>query len=150
MHLHGAQCRPDSDGHPLVSWRRGGVQTNRYGNHQEAVTLWYHDHVMANTRLGSPCSDEVDTGRADNPLGLPAGEFEVPIVMQDRTLNADGTLQPRLARYQPSGRHDAADPGARVGSRHPGNLRQAGRQQTVPGLFAVACSRSRSRPKSMA
>ncbi|GAA4472010.1 multicopper oxidase [Rhodococcus olei] len=111
VHLHGAPSRPDSDGHPMVTWRRGGVQTNRYANDQEAATLWYHDHAMANTRLNVQAGlagfyllrDEFDTGRADNPLGLPAGEFEVPIVVQDRTFNADGTLQPRLARYQPNG-----------------------------------------------
>ncbi|SEL05673.1 multicopper oxidase family protein [Rhodococcus maanshanensis] len=111
VHLHGAPSRPDSDGHPLIAWRRGGVQTNHYANGQEAATLWYHDHVMANTRLNVQAGlagfhllrDEFDTGRAGNPLGLPAGEFEVPIVVQDRTFNADGTLQPRLARYQPSG-----------------------------------------------
>ncbi|MGW0045176.1 multicopper oxidase family protein [Rhodococcus sp. NPDC003348] len=111
VHLHGARSRPDSDGHPLITWRRGGVQTNHYANDQEAATLWYHDHAMANTRLNVQAGlagfyllrDEFDTGRADNPLGLPAGEFEVPIVVQDRTFNADGTLQPMLARYVPSG-----------------------------------------------
>lgn len=111
VHLHGAQSRPDSDGHPLIAWRRGGVQHNHYANHQEAATLWYHDHAMANTRLNVQAGlagfyllrDEFDTGRADNPLGLPAGEFEVPIIVQDRMFNADGTLQPRMARYQPAG-----------------------------------------------
>ncbi|CAM3106127.1 multicopper oxidase domain-containing protein [Prescottella defluvii] len=111
VHLHGAASRPDSDGNPLITWRRGGVQHNRYANDQEAATLWYHDHSMANTRLNVQAGlagfyllrDEFDTGRADNPLGLPAGEFEVPIVVQDRMFNADGTLQPRLARYQPAG-----------------------------------------------
>lgn len=111
VHLHGAPSRPDSDGHPLITWRRGGVQTNRYANDQEAATLWYHDHAMAITRLNVQAGlagfyllrDEFDTGRADNSLGLPAGEFEVPIVVQDRTFNTDGTLQPRLARYQPVG-----------------------------------------------
>lgn len=66
---------------------------------------------MANTRLNVQAGlagfyllrDEFDTGRADNPLGLPAGEFEVPIMVQDRMFNADGTLQPRLARFQPPG-----------------------------------------------
>ncbi|CRK52919.1 putative oxidase [Rhodococcus sp. RD6.2] len=111
VHLHGAPSRPDSDGHPLIAWRRGGVQTNHYANSQEATTLWYHDHAMANTRLNVQAGlagfyllrDEFDTGRADNPLGLPAGEFEVPIMVQDRMFNADGTLQPRLARFQPPG-----------------------------------------------
>ncbi|MGB3699186.1 MAG: multicopper oxidase domain-containing protein, partial [Gordonia sp. (in: high G+C Gram-positive bacteria)] len=111
VHLHGAPTHPASDGHPMISWRRGGRQINRYANTQEAATLWYHDHAMALTRLNVQAGlagfyllrDRFDTGRDDNPLGLPAGEFEVPIVVQDRTFNTDGTLQPRLARYQPAG-----------------------------------------------
>lgn len=111
VHLHGAPSHPASDGHPTIMWRRGGTQVNHYANRQEAATLWYHDHAMGITRLNVQAGlaglyllrDEFDTGRADNPLGLPAGEREVPIVVQDRTFNADGSLQPRLVRYQPGG-----------------------------------------------
>lgn len=110
-HLHGGLTEPRSDGHPTISWRRGGVQSNRYGNRQTAATLWYHDHAMAITRLNVEAGlagfyllrDEYDTGTADNPLGLPSGEQETCLVIQDRTFNADGSLQPRLARFQPAG-----------------------------------------------
>jgi FtsP/CotA-like multicopper oxidase with cupredoxin domain len=36
--------------------------------------------------------DENDTGRAGNPIGLPYGQYEVPLVIQDRSFNSDGTL----------------------------------------------------------
>ncbi|HEU5455412.1 MAG TPA: multicopper oxidase domain-containing protein, partial [Nocardioides sp.] len=36
--------------------------------------------------------DGFDTGRADNPLGLPTGAYEVPLTLQDRSFNADGSL----------------------------------------------------------
>ncbi len=111
VHLHGGPTHPESDGHPVITWRRGGTQVNHYANRQEAATLWYHDHAMAITRLNVQAGlagfylvrDEFDTGRPGNPLGLPTGDREVALVVQDRTFNPDGTLQPRMARYQPTG-----------------------------------------------
>ncbi|WP_198347494.1 multicopper oxidase family protein [Nocardia terrae] len=111
VHLHGGANAPDSDGHPLIGWRNGGGPSFAYGNRQEAATLWYHDHAMGITRLNIQAGlagmyylrDEFDTGRDDNPLGLPSGEFEVPLIVQDRTFNADGSLQPMVATYIPQG-----------------------------------------------
>ncbi|WP_433564316.1 multicopper oxidase family protein [Nocardia sp. CA-151230] len=111
VHLHGGANSPGSDGHPLIGWRNGGGPSFEYGNRQEAATLWYHDHAMGITRLNIQAGlagiyylrDEFDTGRDDNPLGLPSGEFEVPLIVQDRTFNADGSLQPMVATYIPQG-----------------------------------------------
>lgn len=111
VHLHGGVNTPASDGHPLVNWRNGGGPNYTYNNRQEAATLWYHDHAMGINRLNIQAGlagiyylrDEFDTGRADNPLGLPSGEFEIPLIVQDRTFNADGSLQPMVARYIPEG-----------------------------------------------
>lgn len=89
----------------------------KYDNSQRAATLWYHDHALGITRLNvyaGPAGfymirDNNDTGRADNPLGLPApaprigqdpnGDPEVrgaireiPIAIQDRSFNTDGSL----------------------------------------------------------
>ncbi|WP_433670225.1 multicopper oxidase family protein [Nocardia sp. CA-136227] len=111
VHLHGGANSPGADGHPLIGWRNGGGPTFTYGNRQEAATLWYHDHAMGITRLNIQAGlagmyylrDEFDTGRDDNPVGLPSGEFEIPLIVQDRTFNADGSLQPMVATYIPQG-----------------------------------------------
>ncbi|MFI6870536.1 multicopper oxidase family protein [Nocardia sp. NPDC050406] len=111
VHLHGGANAPDADGHPLIAWRNGGRATYSYSNRQEAATLWYHDHAMGITRLNIQAGlagmyyvrDEFDTGRPDNPLGLPAGEFEIPLIVQDRTFNPDGSIQPMVALYIPEG-----------------------------------------------
>ncbi len=86
------------------SWKPG-MATFTYLNDQPATTLWYHDHTLGMTRLnvyagpagfwlirGGPYDAElgyVATGVGDNPLG----EYtEIPIAIQDRSFNADGTL----------------------------------------------------------
>jgi spore coat protein A len=71
-----------------------------YSNEQPAAMLWYHDHAMGITRLNAYAGlaalyfirDAQDTGLPGNPLGLPAGPYEIPLVLQDKTLNPDGSL----------------------------------------------------------
>jgi len=82
-----------------------GMATFEYPNDQPATTLWYHDHTLGMTRLnvyagpagfwlirGGPNDMDlgyVAPGKGDNPLG----EYtEIPIVIQDRSFNADGSL----------------------------------------------------------
>jgi FtsP/CotA-like multicopper oxidase with cupredoxin domain len=102
-HLHGGEDAPESDGGPL-SWITAngitgpGFVSNRfvYPNQQAATTLFYHDHTLGETRLN------LQAGLAGfylirdphDPIArlLPAGEFEIPLAIQDRTFNSDGSL----------------------------------------------------------
>jgi FtsP/CotA-like multicopper oxidase with cupredoxin domain len=85
-------------------WMPGNVSF-MYPNDQPATTLWYHDHTLGMTRLnvyagpagywlirGGPNALDlgyVAPGVGDDPLG----EYtEIPIVIQDRSFNADGSL----------------------------------------------------------
>jgi len=64
--------------------------------------LWYHDHPLGDTRMnvvaglaGGYLLRDADGGfdTGHNPqLPGPLGEYELPIVLQDRQLNADGSL----------------------------------------------------------
>ena len=36
--------------------------------------------------------DEFDTGAEPNPIGIPGGSYEIPLVVQDRQFNPDGTF----------------------------------------------------------
>ena len=62
--------------------------------------VWYHDHALGNTRTNVYAGlagayiirDDQDTGEPGNPLGLPAGPYEIPLVLQDKTFNADGSM----------------------------------------------------------
>src|SRR5262249_36435019 len=103
VHLHGHKVLPDSDGYPEAWFTNGFAQTGpffetkiyHYPNDQPATTLWYHDHALGITRLNVYAGlagfyilrDEVE-----DDLTLPSGPYEIPLLIQDRSFNADGSL----------------------------------------------------------
>ncbi len=120
VHHHGADEKANFDGHPLnliqalngpqVSGQSGDVFVPELTNQkayewpcaQPAATMWYHDHAIdgtgRNVYMGlagfQPHLDAVS-----DALPLPAGlaglvpaPFDIPIVMQDRIFNDDGSL----------------------------------------------------------
>ncbi len=90
-----------------VAWQPG-TAVFQYPNDQRATTLWYHDHSLGMTRVnvyagpagfyllrGGP--DDTKAGTLPGPApqrGDAAGvEYrEIPIAIQDRSFNADGSL----------------------------------------------------------
>jgi spore coat protein A len=101
-HLHGGFVAGSDDGNPYAqpdAFRPGSTQSVSYPNEQPASLLWYHDHYMGATRMnvvaglaaGYLLRDGFDTGT--NPLlPGPLGKYELPLVIQDRQFNADGSL----------------------------------------------------------
>ncbi len=110
-HLHGGEDQSTSDGGPEAWFTSTGVHgpayntventsadsaVDYYPNMQEPTTLWYHDHALGITRLN------VMSGLAGFYLlrdpadsvapSLPSGAFEVPVVIQDRSFNLDGSF----------------------------------------------------------
>ncbi|SFA85803.1 MULTISPECIES: multicopper oxidase family protein [unclassified Bacillus (in: firmicutes)] len=103
VHVHGASVESESDGYP-EAWftnyfERVGPyfkkQIYQYDNKMHSCTLWYHDHALGITRLN------VYAGLAgfymvrddhERSLNLPSGKFEVPLMIQDKTFNQDGSL----------------------------------------------------------
>ena len=96
-----------------------GFATFHYPNDNRASTIWYHDHALGMTRLnvyagpagfyivrGGPAGDgAVIDSRFGTPAVLPGpapkeGDefpsnktyYEIPIAIQDRAFNADGSL----------------------------------------------------------
>jgi hypothetical protein len=64
-----------------------------------------YDHALGGTRLNLFAGlaaayilrDQFDTGFEPNPIGIPGGAYEIPLVIQDRQFSADGTfLYPRV------------------------------------------------------
>jgi spore coat protein A len=102
-HLHGANVAGADDGNPYADFDAippGQGQTALYPNEQPATLLWYHDHYGGDTRmnvvagLAAPyvLRDSVDDGEGGLGLPGPVGTYELPIVIQDRQWNRDGSL----------------------------------------------------------
>jgi spore coat protein A, manganese oxidase len=99
-----------------VGWPPGSA-VFQYPNENRASTIWYHDHALGMTRLnvyagpagfyivrGGPAGDDAvldsrSTSRAVLPGPAPAADdppnkryYEIPIAIQDRAFNSDGSL----------------------------------------------------------
>ena len=95
VHLHGGRVPPESDGYPEHWFAPGGSSVHFYPNSQDATMLWYHDHAMAITRLNifaGLFGLYVIRDSAEDALDLPKGEFELPLILYDRSLREDGQL----------------------------------------------------------
>lgn len=120
-HVHGAVATQQSDGFPEFWYTgdpnaaangmggpAGNTFTSEYTNNQRSAMNWYHDHAMGITRLN------VYAGMAgvymirdaeEQALGLPSGDYEIPLVFQDRSFYDDGQL------FYPAGPGDITSPG---------------------------------------
>jgi FtsP/CotA-like multicopper oxidase with cupredoxin domain len=96
VHLHGGVTPPESDGFPTDVIAPGTSRTYTYPNDQPAATLWYHDHAMhqtgRNIYMGLAGLYLIRDGE-EEALGLPSGEYDVPLLIQERSLQRDGQLR---------------------------------------------------------
>lgn len=120
-HLHGGRISPAADGNPFHAYAGGlsqevvpgSSQTKHYPNDQGGALLWYHDHALGITRTNvyaglaggylltepDPQFDAANVPTAFDLSGVqdpyhPGGfiPLHVPLVMQDKTLDARGRL----------------------------------------------------------
>ncbi len=99
-HLHGGHVPSRVDGQPEYHILPGETDVYEYPNNQDAATLWYHDHALGITRLNVYggmagfylIADSEDTLGPGNAFGLPSGQYEIGMAIQDRSFNADGSL----------------------------------------------------------
>ncbi|HVW29189.1 MAG TPA: multicopper oxidase domain-containing protein [Polyangiaceae bacterium] len=95
IHNHGHKVAASSDGHPIDYITPGKSKVYTYPNDQNASTYWYHDHAMDLTGphvYGGLAGFYIIHDVAEDALKLPSGKYEVPILIQDKTLNDDNTL----------------------------------------------------------
>ena len=94
-HLHGSPTVPQFDGHPEILVKAGETLNYQYPTQASARTLWYHDHAMHTTARhvyqGLAGFYLVSSAAEDN-LGLPSGQYDVPLLIQDKLFTGDGTL----------------------------------------------------------
>ena len=106
-HLHNSHSASESDGFPGDFYGPGTYRDHHYcgrlaGNDpREALgTLWFHDHRIdftgQNVYKGLAgfflLFDDLDTGDERTGLQLPSGEFDVPLMFQDKVFDAKSQL----------------------------------------------------------
>jgi spore coat protein A len=96
VHLHGGRSPAESDGYPESWFPPGKSATCFYPNRQDAAMLFYHDHAMGITRLNNYAGLQglfLVRDDVEDALHLPKGKYEVPLVILDRMLRTDGSLE---------------------------------------------------------
>jgi spore coat protein A, manganese oxidase len=120
-HLHGGQVPSDYDGTPNQWFTPNGIHGSDYRtavatdpnaavyyypNAQDPTALWYHDHTMGLTRLNvySGLAGYYFIRDPNDTIAslLPSGQYEVPLVIQDRTFLTDGTMYYPSDGYYPN------------------------------------------------
>ncbi len=101
VHLHGGRTAAVSDGWTENACLSGQFTTSDYANDQQATLLWYHDHAMGITRFNvyaGLAGLYIIRDAEEAALHLPAGPYEIPLLLQDRNLDTapDGSLTGRL------------------------------------------------------
>jgi FtsP/CotA-like multicopper oxidase with cupredoxin domain len=106
-HLHNSHTASESDGFPGDFYGPGRYRDHHYcskfagEDSKEALgTLWYHDHrfdfTAQNVYRGLTgfylLFDDLDTGDERTGFQLPSGEFDVPLVFQDKVLDQNNQL----------------------------------------------------------
>jgi FtsP/CotA-like multicopper oxidase with cupredoxin domain len=95
IHWHGLVIPPAMDGHPKDVIMPGETFDYSFKIEQRAATCWYHPHPHEST------GRQVYMGMAglfiieddeEQALGLPAGDHDVPLVIQDRRPSPTGEL----------------------------------------------------------
>jgi FtsP/CotA-like multicopper oxidase with cupredoxin domain len=96
VHWHGMVVPHADDGHPLQEVGPGGTYAYDFPIVQRAATNWYHPHPHMHT------GRQVHQGLAglfivndaqEASLNLPGGAYELPLVIRDALLDANGNLR---------------------------------------------------------
>jgi len=97
LHWHGLTPPEPMDGHPHLAIANGQKYEYDFTVENWASTYWYHSHahyrVGKHAYLGVAGMLIVDDDEQD-ALDLPGGEYEIPLVLQDRRVDASGAIVP--------------------------------------------------------
>ena len=95
VHWHGLHVPALMDGHPRLVIPRGKTYIYEFEVRNRAGTYWYHPHPHGRT------GPQVYWGMAgfllvsddeEKAAGLPSGEYDIPLVIQDRTFDNNNQL----------------------------------------------------------
>jgi FtsP/CotA-like multicopper oxidase with cupredoxin domain len=96
IHWHGLYAPESADGHPRLVIPEGHTYVYEFEVKNRAGTYWFHPHPHGRTGpqtyFGMAGLFIVEDDE-EHALNLPSGEYDLPLVIQDRRFNTDGSLQ---------------------------------------------------------
>ncbi|MEQ9442755.1 MAG: multicopper oxidase domain-containing protein [Cyclobacteriaceae bacterium] len=95
VHWHGMHVPEQYDGHPRDVINRGETYIYEFEVMNRAGTYWFHPHPHGRTGpqvYNGLAGLLLVTDEEEQQLNLPQGEFDLPVVIQDRTFDEDNQL----------------------------------------------------------
>jgi FtsP/CotA-like multicopper oxidase with cupredoxin domain len=103
LHWHGLAVPEVADGHPRLAIPPGATYRYEFAVEQRPGTYWYHPHThmrtAAQTYRGMGGFLIVE-GDEEAPLDLPRGEHEIPLLLQDKRVFANTSVEVERTRYR--------------------------------------------------
>ena len=120
IHWHGLIVPPEMDGHPADSIAPGATYLYEFEVKNRAGTYWFHPHPhddTAHQAYMGLAGLVLITDEEEAALALPTGAYDLPLVIQDRTFDADNQLVYLAGESQGHGGHHGGHPvgGAAMG-----------------------------------
>ena len=96
LHWHGLHVPADMDGNPMYAIDNGETYVYEFEILNRAGTYWYHAHthgVTAKQVYSGLAGLFIVSDSEEQALGLPSGEYDVPVVIQDRSFDSQNQLR---------------------------------------------------------
>lgn len=95
IHWHGLMLPEDMDGHPRFAIAPGQSYAYEFEVVNRAGTYWFHPHPHGQTArqvYNGLAGMFIVSDAEEAALGLPSDEFDVPLIVQDRTFDKNNQL----------------------------------------------------------
>lgn len=95
LHWHGLHVPADMDGNPMYAVNHGETYVYEFEILNRAGTYWYHAHthgVTAKQVYSGLAGLFIVSDEEESALGLPDGQYDIPLVIQDRSFDDQNQL----------------------------------------------------------
>ncbi|WP_349431331.1 multicopper oxidase domain-containing protein [Methylomarinum sp. Ch1-1] len=96
LHWHGLHVPADMDGNPMYAIHHGQTYVYEFEILNRAGTYWYHAHthgVTANQVYSGLAGLFIVSDDEEQALELPSGQYDIPLVIQDRSFDRNNQLR---------------------------------------------------------
>lgn len=95
IHWHGLRVPETADGHPRFAIAPGETYTYEFQVIDPAGTYWFHPHTHQRTgyqAYNGLAGMFIINDNNEDQLNLPSGEYDLPVIIQDRSFTSDNQL----------------------------------------------------------